>query len=187
MYCANCGTQIQQGQNYCNRCGQAATAGPAPAPNPVSTPVPPPPVAPFSPAGAVSPILSGPVSGSRVACHLRTLGILWIVVSLFRLLPALGLLFFGHIGFPFMPSQMRFLMLPILGGIGTFLSLTAAAGILAGWGLLDRRPWARMLAIVLGCLALIAFPFGTALGIYTLWVLVPEGAEREYQRLARVS
>jgi hypothetical protein len=44
-----------------------------------------------------------------------------------------------------------------------------------------------MLAIVLGCISLIHFPLGTALGIYTLWVLIPEHAEAEYQRLARVS
>jgi hypothetical protein len=43
-----------------------------------------------------------------------------------------------------------------------------------------------MLAIIVGCLKLIDFPLGTALGIYTLWVLVPQGADEEYQRLARV-
>jgi hypothetical protein len=44
-----------------------------------------------------------------------------------------------------------------------------------------------MLAIVLGCISLIHFPLGTALGIYTLWVLVPEGADNEYKALARAN
>ncbi|HEY6292915.1 MAG TPA: zinc ribbon domain-containing protein [Terriglobia bacterium] len=186
MHCGQCGAQIQEGQNFCNRCGRPVSAGATLGANAAAAAPPPP----MGPAGPVSP---GPTNlpvgagRSRISCHLRTLGILWIVVSMFRLLPALGMLFFGRMGFPFMPPHLRFFMAPFLGGLGTFLSLTAAAGLAAGWGLLERRPWGRMLAIVLGCLSLISFPFGTALGIYTLWVLVPEGAEAEYQRIARAN
>ena len=45
--------------------------------------------------------------------------------------------------------------------------------------------WARILAIILAFLSLIHVPFGTALGIYTLWVLLPASSEQEYQRIAR--
>jgi hypothetical protein len=62
---------------------------------------------------------------------------------------------------------------------------TGVLGLLAGWGLIERQPWARILAIVLGCLALLHFGIGTALGIYTLWVLLPSDSAREYQRTAR--
>lgn len=48
-----------------------------------------------------------------------------------------------------------------------------------------------MLGIVIGILALVRFPFGTALGIYTLWVLAPNPSGREYDAMttgsARVS
>jgi zinc-ribbon domain len=188
MYCAQCGTQVQEGQKYCSRCGQPVS-GTARAPM-----GPPPPLYASSSAagyGAAAPA-AGPVGAtgrSRVACHLRTLGILWIVVSVLRLLPALGLLAFSHMGrmaYPFMAPHVRFFMLPMMGGLGVFLSATAAIGLAAGWGLLERRPWARILAIVIGCLSLLSFPFGTALGIYTLWVLAPAGADAEYERLARV-
>lgn len=40
------------------------------------------------------------------------------------------------------------------------------------WGLLHFRPWARILAIILAVLHIFSFPFGTALAIYTLWVLL---------------
>jgi hypothetical protein len=30
-------------------------------------------------------------------------------------------------------------------------------------------------------------PFGTALGIYTLWVLLPGDSEQEYRRLSRAA
>ena len=50
-----------------------------------------------------------------------------------------------------------------------------------------RQPWARVLGIVVGFLALIRIPFGTALGIYTIWVLLPESSAREYDAMAGVS
>ena len=59
--------------------------------------------------------------------------------------------------------------------------------IVTGWGLLERQSWARTLAIVLGCFNLLSMPFGTALGIYTLWVLVSPGAEQEYAALTRTA
>jgi len=121
-----------------------------------------------------------------VAKHLQILGVLWIAVSGLRLLHAGAILFFGRFGFPFMPEPMRGFLMPLMGAVGTFIAATAIAGLIAGWGLLTHQPWGRMFAIVIGCLKLIDFPFGTALGIYTLAVLASQGAEDEYQRLAGV-
>jgi hypothetical protein len=39
-------------------------------------------------------------------------------------------------------------------------------------------------AIIAAILALIKFPFGTALGIYTLWVLAPGASGLEYDAIA---
>lgn len=58
---------------------------------------------------------------------------------------------------------------------------------MVGVGLLNRAPWARMMAIVLGCICLIDMPFGTALGAYTLWVLLPAQSEQEYQQISRAA
>ena len=74
---------------------------------------------------------------------------------------------------------------PFLSFIGIVIAIKAAAGFLAGWGLLQREPWARVLALVLACLALFHIPFGTALGIYTLWVLLPAQSEQEYEQQTR--
>ena len=76
---------------------------------------------------------------------------------------------------------------PLLSAIAVVLMVKAAAGIAAGLGLLQRQDWGRILAIVLGAVSLINIPFGTALGIYTLWVLVSPGADKEYEALARGS
>ncbi len=84
----------------------------------------------------------------------------------------------------FIPFPIRPFILPIAGMVAVFFLASAVAGFLAGWGLLNYRPWARLLALILGVISLIHIPFGTALGIYTLWVLLPAESEREYQRLA---
>jgi len=54
---------------------------------------------------------------------------------------------------------------------GGFLLLIGIPVALAGWGLLNRRTWSRVLAMVLAVLGLFLFPLGTIIGIYVLWVL----------------
>jgi len=57
-------------------------------------------------------------------------------------------------------------------GIACFLIAISLPGIIAGIGLLKFRPWARILAIILGAMHLLSFPCGTALGVYALVVLL---------------
>jgi uncharacterized membrane protein (DUF2068 family) len=71
--------------------------------------------------------------------------------------------------------------------IGVALLAAGVVGIGIGWGLIQRLSWARMLAIVLGCLSLLDMPFGTALGVYTLWVLLPAKSEEEYRQIERAA
>ena len=66
------------------------------------------------------------------------------------------------------------------------LSLVLAAiGFVVGFGLMERRAWARTLALVVGIIALLNPILGTVLGIYKLWVLLPGDAEAEYGRMSR--
>ena len=61
----------------------------------------------------------------------------------------------------------------IIGGsVGLFLITVSLPGVLGGMGLLKLQPWARYLVMLLGVLNLVNIPFGTAAGIYTLWVLM---------------
>ncbi|WPP50008.1 hypothetical protein [Catalinimonas niigatensis] len=66
------------------------------------------------------------------------------------------------------------------GGLGFFIAAMGAVSILGGWGLLKRQEWARILIIILSILSLPAFPVGTALGAYGLWVLFSEEAKLEF-------
>jgi hypothetical protein len=52
--------------------------------------------------------------------------------------------------------------------------LWGAAHVVVGVPLRRRRPWARLMALMLGSIDLLLLPYGTALGIYALWVLLDE-------------
>jgi hypothetical protein len=62
-----------------------------------------------------------------------------------------------------------------MGGLGAvaalFLAIVSLPGLIGGIGLLNLAPWSRILMIVISALELLSIPFGTALGIYGLWVL----------------
>ena len=58
--------------------------------------------------------------------------------------------------------------------LGGFLALLGLPGIIGGWALFTGRGWGRPLVLVLGILMLFNIPIGTAVGIYTLWVLLRE-------------
>jgi len=184
MQCVQCGAPVMPGQMFCSKCGQPiADAMASPAAAPPAPPVQSSTGQPSEPAPS-----RGFARPSRVARHLNVLGILWIVYSGLRLIPGVAMVAFGSMHFPFLltplPGPLRAFLGPFLTALGLGISALAIAGVIAGWGLMAHGPWARMLTIVLGCISLIHIPLGTALGIYTLWVLVPEDAGREYQRLA---
>ncbi len=73
----------------------------------------------------------------------------------------------------------------VLGVVGTslgvFLAALAVPGLLAGYGLLTRKTWGRVLAVVVAVLGLIHFPIGTAIGIYALWVLLQTSATEYFE------
>lgn len=75
---------------------------------------------------------------------------------------------------------------PILGGIGGIifivLLIVSLPGIVGGYFLMQFKPWARILIIVLSVLDLFSIPFGTALGIYGLWALLNKDAEQLFQQ-----
>lgn len=65
---------------------------------------------------------------------------------------------------------------PLIGftvtGWMALLLILAVPSIALGIGLLNYRPWARSIGMVLSIINLLNFPIGTVLGIYGLWVLL---------------
>lgn len=72
----------------------------------------------------------------------------------------------------------------VTSGIGFFLGvlflIISLPSLLAGYGLLRRREWGRILAFIMSIIDLFSFPIGTAVGGYTLWVLTKVDARAEF-------
>ncbi len=154
MFCDGCGTQVQPGQAACGKCAKPLTGY-------------------FQ-------------QRNRLEHHVHLLGIFWIVYAVLHgiggvVLVILANTLFGPVGRLNIgaPSFLQ----PLLSFIGIVLIATAIVGAVAGHGLTQRAPWARTTVIVMGFLALLNAPFGTALGIYTIWVLLSPGADIQYQTL----
>ena len=129
---------------------------------------------------------------SRVQEHVRLLAILWFAFSALNALGGAVLVILANtlflhlhdLGAPEAPTAF---LHPLLTFVGVLVIAKAVAGFAAGWGLLQREPWARILVLILAFLSLINPPFGTALGIYTLWVLLPANSEEEYEKYLATS
>jgi uncharacterized membrane protein (DUF2068 family) len=164
MYCPDCGARIEEGQSYCSSCGRVVRA-----------------------TAAVSQGTAAPYRG-RVAQHLQVVAILWIVWSILDLARGAAFLFFRGSALHFIPFSFpertwMFPMAAIAATAGTVGLAYGVIGIVAAWGLFQRLRWARVLALIVAFLSLIHIPFGTGLGIYTLWVLLPAQSGEEYSKM----
>lgn len=158
MYCDQCGAPLAGEARFCRSCGKAL--------------------------GNVAVI----TTESRLSRHLRLLGILWIAAGALNFLAAGGAWLAGSVILPPLVSRGVPGFVPTLvSSIAVLVLFKAVACLAAGWGLIERESWARLLAIILGIVSLFNVPFGTALGIYTMWVLLPAQADEEYARMARAA
>jgi hypothetical protein len=104
--------------------------------------------------------------------HVTVLGILYIAFSVLGLLLAV-IIFTAIVGGGMISGDSEAMAITAVVGpvIALFFVLLSAPGLIGGIYLLKHRPWARILVLVLGFINLIEIPIGTALGIYTIWVL----------------
>jgi hypothetical protein len=112
--------------------------------------------------------------------HVTILGWLFIVGNaLFLVIGVFIFLLVTSVGLATRDVEARSILLIVGPAVGLLLTVLALPGLAAGYGLITRKPWARVLAIVVAILGLPNFPFGTAIGVYALWVLFAARA-REY-------
>lgn len=62
----------------------------------------------------------------------------------------------------------------IVAFVAVLFALLSVPALVGGWGLLRRKPWARMLVLIVSFLSLPGFPVGTLLGGYSIWVLMSD-------------
>ncbi len=162
MYCTACGQQLVQGAVVCPRCGRPAG------------------VTPF------------PVIYKRVHRHVQTLGVLWLVFAGWTVLQGLIVVLVlsgvslwgmhGHTGMMFWPFRGGHVpwLVPV---VALILGVRAILSVVTGIALMQRKPWARVLAIVAAILTILKPITGTALAIYTLWVLAPRLSGQEWEQM----
>jgi hypothetical protein len=120
--------------------------------------------------------------------HVHLLGILWLAISAMNTIGGVVLYIvantlLAHLHEMGAPEAPTAFLRPLLSVVAIFILAKAACGFIAGYGLLQREPWARVIALVLGFLSLFNIPFGTAVGVYTMWVLLPAQSQEEYDAL----
>lgn len=182
MFCDRCGTPLNAGAQFCPSCGKPVVPGSV------------------GPRVSAVPMAAGVVASSegRVQRHIQLLAGLWLANGILRMVEVGWMLLVGRLFWPSVRGWMGPGNWPYVSGrgldslissslysAGIFLAAFGVLHFVLAWGLFERQPWARVLGLVIGFLALLRIPFGTALGIYTIWVLLPENSAREYERLAR--
>lgn len=163
MFCNNCGSAITAEQSICGQCGKSTTG-----------------------ARVAS------AARMRVAEHVHLLAILWFVDGALLLIPAIIMAALaGIVTSPVawqhrQPDNLAFVIVPgIFGILCAIFLIFAALRFIAGWGLLKLAPWGRIFALVMAFLDLLHIPLGTALGVYTLFVLLPDAAGDEYGQMSQ--
>ncbi len=164
MFCDGCGTEVQPGQGFCSKCGKQIL-------------------------GTIAPrALPG-----KVQRHVHLLAILWLAFSAFNTLGGLVLLVLGNALFPHLhemkdvpPDVPTGFLTALFTTLGFIVLAKAAFGFLTGWGLLQRESWARTMALILAFISLFTnIPLGTAMGVYTMWVLLSSTSDQEYEALVK--
>jgi hypothetical protein len=154
MYCSGCGQALDPAQAFCPKCGRAVAPVVFPMPDPQF-------------------VLAS------YASKVRVLGILWLVYAgLSIILGFAGLAFAnafltGAFGtWIHGPMPPNWIIPAVLHFAWAMLALRGILAAVAGWGLLERTEWGRIVAIIAAIVSLIKIPFGTALGIATLIILL---------------
>ena len=163
MFCDGCGSAVQAGQGFCSKCGKQI----------------------LGPVAAAMQARPG-----RVQRHVKLLGLLWLALAALStiggiVLYVLANTLFAHLRDFGAPEAPTAFLRPLLSVVAILLLAKAAILFIAGWGLLQHERWARIVILVMAFISLFTnIPFGTALGIYTMWVLLPNESEKEYETLA---
>jgi hypothetical protein len=118
--------------------------------------------------------------------HIKVLSVLFVILGILGIVVAVAFLALGAGTAATILSQDNSNEARVgaawAGGCITFIAalfgIMAIPSIIAGWGLSQRKSWARILTIILAILSLPQFPIGTAIGVYALVILFNDESKR---------
>jgi len=123
----------------------------------------------------------------QLQLHVPVLGWLLIVGNaIFLLMGMFVLVLLTGIGFASGEREAMTVLTIVGTAVGLLLVVLGIPGLVAGAGLLARKPWARILAVVVAILGLANVPIGTLIGLYALWVLMQDAATEYFAPQASV-
>ena len=108
--------------------------------------------------------------------HRSTLGALHLVLGAMNLLAAaiIWVVLGGTALLASADPEAVQILGTVSGLVGAILVIVSIPPIIAGIGLIQQKAWGRAAAIISSFLNLTSVPFGTAVSIYSLWVLFTE-------------
>jgi hypothetical protein len=123
---------------------------------------------------------------NRTAGPVKVIGIIYGVFAALSLISVLTMAAMGGMIMQGAASSIN--GVPPLSGpffliIAAFVLLVAILNGATAYGLLARKSWGRVLAIIVSIVSLLSIPFGTILGGFALYFLMRQGAEQDYIRL----
>ncbi|MFL6248253.1 MAG: hypothetical protein ACJ74H_19675 [Thermoanaerobaculia bacterium] len=118
--------------------------------------------------------------------HIKVLSVLFVILGILGIVFAVGFLLLGASTVTTILAENNTnegrIGAAWAGGCITFVAalfgILAIPSIIAGWGLQQRKSWARILTIILAILSLPQFPVGTAIGVYALVILFNDESRR---------
>lgn len=113
--------------------------------------------------------------------HLKVVGLVNLLYSALGMLAALGVLFGSLFGALSTLNPVAIIVGTVTGVIAAVLvGVVSLFGLIAGFALLNHRNWARYVILVVSAFRLFKWPWGTAFGAYSIWVLTHEETRREF-------
>ena len=107
--------------------------------------------------------------------HIDTVAWLHIATGALGLLSAFGVgAIVGGVGLFSGDAQTAGILGLVAAFVMVLLGLLSVPALVGGWGLLKRRPWARLMVLIVSFLSLPGFPVGTLIGGYSIWVLMSD-------------
>lgn len=116
--------------------------------------------------------------------HVNVVAALHIGLSIFGISIALIVAIILNFAGSFITDPTAVKIVPIITGIVVWVVIFfSIPGIIAGIGLFRRKEWARILTLILSVIKLMNIPVGTAVGIYSIWVLVQDETTALFKKL----